>query len=222
MTKQVQKSNKGVVTISKETTIEELRELLKKNWILDAHPKRVIEKYRNVLFELHSGKKLSKKRKEELKKQCKDLEVEKARIFNLDSRLHLVNSIPKSDKYAGYAIELCEELEKEYNVTTSSQKLIVQKIVSAEIRLLYYQGFCGNTLTGTLFASISERAKADNHINRAIDLAYRQIQTGLEQLKLITSPPIKVKLVQEKYYTAGEETHEKKKVVQEFSNPKKQ
>lgn len=178
---------------------------------------RLVKEYGKLEVEkLNGGSK-----KDELEEKSMVIASDISKNLSLRTRSHLINSLPSGTRYCGYAMILCDQLEKEYEVKTASQRMIVQKIVSAEVRLLYYQGFAGETLTSsTVFATITERARAELHINKIIDTAHRQIQSGIEQLKAMTTPPMKIKFTQEQVSSEGAVVSEKKKVVQEFSNPK--
>jgi len=243
-TKQIakQQSSRDIVAsiLDSKITPKERKKLIKDNprWekefvkvFLEFNPSRLlsfpwetkslIKKYGNIEIERLNASTSSKR--EKLGDEKLDTLRDISKNLSLNTRSHLLNSLPEGKKYIGYSMTLCDELEKEYEVKTASQKMIVQKIVSAEIRLLYYQGFAGEIMDGSsIYATVAERGRTELHINKIIDMAHRQIQSGIEQLKTLTTPPMKIKFIQEQVSNGEDGVTEKKKVVQEFSNPQKQ
>lgn len=160
-------------------------------------------------------------KKETLDEACSKLETSLARNYTNHNLAHLLESLPKSGTYGGYAIQLFEDLQQEFNIQTTSQRLIAQKIVSAEIRLLSYQSMVGQFIhSESLYATLTERSVTERHFDRMIQSCHKQIQSGIDQLRAMTNAPMKVTLVQEQELENGKPVKETKKMTQEIKTPK--
>lgn len=108
--------------------------------------------------------------------------------FGLDNRSLLVNSVP-NDKQP-LAVQICEELEKEYNVQTASERALVQSAVEGFIRSMT----CSSILTNNrLPKSIShEWVYFIAVCGKEAERAQNQFLKALRLLQQMKAPPMNI------------------------------
>lgn len=89
-----------------------------------------------------------------------------------------------------FAVRMCEELEKEYEARTYSEKMLVQTAVIAYCRMQehirYYRAYSNAEYLTPI------KAKYLSAFGKEIDRCSRQYTTALQTLKNLKQPPLKV------------------------------
>lgn len=108
----------------------------------------------------------------------------------LDTKCLLVNAVDEADE--SIALELAKELESEFKVKTSSEKILVHMAVQSFIRM----NKCSRLLTvNTPSPHIwHEIAHHISVYSKEIDKAFRQNISALQTLRAIKQPPLKVNI----------------------------
>jgi len=139
--------------------------------------------YNEILPKFTADKNLTSKEKNALV-------VKIAYLFGLDTQIPLWESV--NYRYASLATSFSENLVKEYNCNTPSEKALAQVIANAYVRIFEYS----NTLE-----SFRNRAVNTNLvgyysiISKELDRANRQFITALTTLKQLKAPSLELKVM---------------------------
>lgn len=146
-----------------------------------------------------------KKRNGKAPEDSAELLTDLSRAFSIETGHVLIESVRKD--YRDLAIQLKQDIQEEYNCSTSLEKALVDQIVNSYIRKLS----CSVRLEGQESYIDSDLIKYRNHLSTEIDRAHRQFLSGLETLKAIKSPKLDIKLKTENAYIAEKQSINAKK-----------
>lgn len=123
-----------------------------------------------------------------------------SRAFSIETGHVLIESVRES--YRDLIIQLKEDIQNEYNCTTSLEKALVDQIANSYVRKLSYS----TRLEQQNSYIDADQVRYRNHLSTEIDRAHRQFLSGLETLKAIKSPKLDIKLKTENAYIAEKQS----------------
>ncbi|MBD3245285.1 MAG: hypothetical protein GF335_04840 [Candidatus Moranbacteria bacterium] len=200
MTKAVSKPKKD---ITKKYTKEDARKL-----VIDLSRKQIDpeDKLKKVANETMERIYAEDKR---VTKNDSKLVDELAKDLSLDTGVVLAESIYSS--YRGLAIQLKRDIEKEYQCNLSSEKALVDQLVNAYVRKLYYSGIMQSYDTPRYISN--EHVGLLNFYSKEIDKAHRQFISGLETLKAMKQPDLKLSIkAKQAYFANNQQVNNKEKI----------
>lgn len=133
-----------------------------------------------------------KEKTEEMLKKAGEL----ATALSLDTGFLLIESV--STRFWGLAVQMRNDLQKEYTCDKPSEKALIDIVVNSYIKKLSLSIKMGENQKYLG----SEHDGYRNYLSKEIDRAHRQFLSALETLRLIKQPPIKVNLKTENAYIA--------------------
>lgn len=141
------------------------------------------------LFNQQENAKTKKERKR-IRKEFESKAGKLSKVLGLDTKHHLTEAV--RDDFIPFAIEMCQSLEKEYEVQTPSEKALVQATVLAYCQMQE----CSRLFLSRLSPEYLSHEKAHylSITSKGIDIAYRRFIQGIQMLKQIKMPPLKVNI----------------------------
>ena len=128
--------------------------------------------------------------KQEVPKEQREKMMEKvgelSTSLSLDTGFLLMESV--GGNYRGLAVQMRNELQKEYGCDKPSEKALVDMVVNSYIRKLSYSNKMG---TNQQYLGGNENGYRA-YLSKEIDRAHRQFLSSLEALRLLKQPPLKV------------------------------
>lgn len=186
----------------KKKTIEEIWSVLKKSYGLPNAPgtiaketDKLLEKYTEAL----SNKKVNEEEKQELKEEVDKMLSKVVSVLTLEN--HAVASRTVSEFYESMVIEIANQLVKEYDVKTPSERALVGMIASSYGRYMEYARAFNNTQR--LDYITNEKNAFYRNFAVEADRAFRQFQSGLAMLRQMKSPSMKVTVKAETAFVAN-------------------
>ena len=110
--------------------------------------------------------------------------------LSLETGHMLSESIP--ERYRGFAIEFKNDLQKEYDCKTASEKALVDQAVNAHIRKLAYSRLMEGHNEPEWLSS--EKVAFLNFYSREVDRAHRHFISTIETLRFMKQPAMKVSI----------------------------
>ncbi len=177
----VQKEDLG---LKKHFTSQEMREKIVPSFTTGFEPEEILKKLSKEISKVVNENGVAGKDKDSQK-----LLQDASMILGLDNH-HLLISGMKGD-YRPLAIEFANNLNKEYDCKTASEKALSQTVVNAYIRLL--DDTCRFNICIEAGEYLSEnRTKHLAMLSKQIDRANRQFISALTALKQFKSPQIQI------------------------------
>jgi hypothetical protein len=181
-TKPDKASNKPAV----KRTADEVKTLLSR-YKVDIVPEHILMKAAELWTEYEQAPNDKKKLELEpkLNKQLENAAV----ILTLDQHIILAESL-NSDKYRTLVIEIANQLVKEYECKTSSEKMLAQTAAWAYCRMLEY----ANKLNGITRQEYLSSVKTGHYavLSKEVDRCVRQYLSALNTLKHFKQPSLSV------------------------------
>lgn len=109
---------------------------------------------------------------------------------SIESKLLLTTAVKK--EYRTYEISLIEMMEKEYDATSTAERLLIHTIVNAYIRILQYTASHTNSILERTISK--EKTTYYSMISRELDRASKQYTSSMSLLIQMKSKPIEVKI----------------------------
>ncbi len=162
------------------------RDLFLKNMKLKKSPEMIMGEIRELYEEGSNHPSSSQKSKDAMEAVNKRGE-EVAKMLSLDTKYIMIDSVHKD--YTSFALDFAEQLEREFDVKTASEKSLVQSAVSAYCRVMRFSTVLNQNFPPSLFP---ESLRLTEVVTKEIDRANRQYLTCLQVLEQKKRPPMKV------------------------------
>lgn len=114
------------------------------------------------------------------------------KLHEFDKHFLLAESLPQ--KYRAMSVEMAKSLIREHNCTTTTEKSLVEVIVSTFCRVLHIGSLMSAELDGGSIPLNQNFINYFNFLSKELDKANRQYLTALTTLQQLKSPPMKVSL----------------------------
>jgi len=188
--KKVKNSNKIVDALTTREVMDEFNKIVRPPcdpWLLRDNTAQTLKKYEE------SGRK-DVKVKEEFDKLSRS-----AMFLNgLNNHYHLAESV--REEYRPLLIEMGNELAREYDCKTPSEKSLVHLVLAAYGRILEYTKTFNNCLRLDWLSS--EKNGYYGMLSKELDRANRHFITALSTLRAMKQPPMKVSIKTENAFVA--------------------
>lgn len=181
-TKPDKASNKPVV----KRTVEDVKVLLNR-YQVDIGPEHILKKTAELWTEYEQAP--TDKKKLELEPKLNKQLENAAVIISLDQHIILAESL-NGDKYRTLVIEMANQLVKEYECKTPSEKMLAQTAAWAYCRMLEY----ANKLNGITRQEYLSSVKTGHYavLSKEVDRCVRQYLSSLNTLKHFKQPTLNV------------------------------
>jgi uncharacterized protein YunC (DUF1805 family) len=191
-------SKKNKLTVSQKQKLEEWNKKMEDMDLAIKEGKRFLIHCGRAPFDTNEKlKEIARKikpkifiKKEDLNEKETELLTQVFYDFGIENGIHLADSTP--EKLRGLTANLRNDLIKEFNCTTSTEKILVDTVVNAYTRNLNYS----KKLLG-----VTEMGNTNSNINnfiglmsKEIDRANRHFLSALQTLKEIKQPELKVNI----------------------------
>ncbi len=162
----------------------------------ECDPKHIFKEAFDLFNQQEHAK--TKKEKKKIRKELEGKAGKLSKVLGLDTKHQLTEAV--RDDYIAFAIEMCQSLEKEYDIKTSSEKALVQATVLAYCQMQE----CSRLFLSRLSPEYLSHEKAHylGITTKGIDNAYRRFLQGIQMLKQIKTPPLKVNIKTENAFLA--------------------
>lgn len=170
----------------KEMTHDEFVDFVVPHILMPYSSKELIKELKNLYAEAVETDDPKKRKK--LQKIVNKKSVDLTAIMSIETKGNALLGVEESKR--SFAMRMCEELEKEYRVTTYSEKMLVQSITIAYCRMQEYIRYFRNYAADEW--PTSAKGKYLSTLGKEIDRANRQYLTALQVLKSFKQPPLKV------------------------------
>lgn len=141
----------------------------------------VFKKIHSLFEEGRDGRK-----RKRVEREISKLAAKAINILNLDTKGLVISSI--SDMYRLFMVEMIDDLEREYDIKTSSEKALVQAAALSFVHYLSASNLLnincpGEWITDSQFLSM---------LSKDADRAYRRFISSIQLLKHLKEPHLKV------------------------------
>lgn len=160
-----------------------LEDILKNESFEDLSATKNIDKVYGLYLKKEETK--SKKLKGKIDQEINSMMLELNQSFGLDNKYVLINAVPRNRR--AFAVQMCKELEAEYQVKTASEKALVQSAVEGFVRSMK----CASMLDANRSASLFVAPYIAIYTKEA-ERAQGQFLKALRLLQQMKTPPLNV------------------------------
>lgn len=164
---------------------EKFEKFILKNLQMQESPENLLKEIKSLYSEAFEAK---GKKRTELEKAVNEKGDKFSRAYGVESKFNLLVGVEKSKQ--AFALRMYGELEKEYEVKTYSEKVLVQTAVIAYCRIQEsiqdFRRFANDEWLS------SGKGQYLGVFGKEIDRANRQFFMALQTLKNMKQPPLKV------------------------------
>ena len=183
--------------LSKHITQEDARKFILDRIFVNFEPKHILSGLANLIQEYGEGGLI---RDGKWKKGVQEAIQSAQPLVGLDTHHVLAQSI--DERHRSFAVELCRRLEKEYSCDEASEKMLVETMVSAFVRVLEYSNQLNrNSVGGNPITN--ERNGLYSFFSKEIDRANRQYLQALTTLRQFKAPKLEVNIRTKNAFIAG-------------------
>ncbi len=138
--------------------------------------------------------------------------LELSLIFSLDSGQALIESV--NEKHKNLSLEMKESLEAEFDCVTPSGKALVDLTVNAYVKKMS----CSHTIEAIKLSQKGAHIGYLNFLSREVDRAHRQFLSGIETLKFMKQPTLKINLKAENAFIGDNQQFNSNKIQNNENN----
>lgn len=180
----------AINAVTKKYSPEETKEMLLEMAIPEGDLKTSLKKFGEVLIpKFFHG---NEKEKTEALKDLNEKALEVLSSLETDTHVALMESF--NPQYRGLAKELSTQIIKDYNATTSTEKVLSELVANAFIRVIDNSRRLNNDLGGPGVSITENKTKYLTMLSLQIDRANRQFLNALVTLKQLKSPTVEMNI----------------------------
>ena len=180
--------NKKTTTLVKSYTTEEVKEFLQPRMNIRSDPEYLFGEVADILPKLYTG---NKKDQAEVRKLLQEKSSELSMALGLTNHYHLTQAVRK--QYRPLVLSVVQQIEKEYNCTTASDKALAELAALAHVSVIESQ-----RRTTSIFNCLEEVDDPSTRyiavLNKQTDRANRQFITAITTLRQMKQPQMQVNI----------------------------